>query len=892
MGRLFSTALVALLPLSLPCRGEIITVDPARRGDYSEIQPAIDAADEGDTVIVKAGEYIITEPILFSRTTKVLNLVVRSESGPEHTTIRMSGSPAEPLRASVVSFESGEPQTVILEGFTITGGSGIGDGGGQGGGVHCTESSPTLRNCWISGNSARRGGGIACLEFSSPRLVECQIVNNSTAPSEILGFGGGVFCKNGSAPILENSVISRNTSSSSGGGIYCSIGSSAVLNGCVVADNVALTMSGGGVACEESSPTFTDCTIERNTAFGGGGVDAVCARPNFINCTLRDNHAVEGGGARCNNAFPTFINCTFSGNSANFVGGLSCAADPSFCAYSGDTTVNNCIVWGNSGGSLAAFRDATITVSYSCIGLNPTSSGSRTLWYSEGIVFADGNLFEDPLFCGWEGDPDVYVDSSNTRLGDGTQASPYRELRSALSFSLGLRLDSPCIGAGEGGRNMGADNGLCAGDGGARRRIHLGEGRYQVKGLSLARGVSLFGADKEGTILEGTVLGLSTGAVLADVTVTGGTPTGGVVIRDGQSPELLRCVISGNWSWTGGGGVACLDGASPTLRDCQIIGNVAGTEDVPKYGGGVLCADFSSPTLINCVISENVGTSNGGAIYCRNECAPTLINCVLSGNRGRHGGAGFFHEGSLPEFVNCTITGNWVVSTGRGGGLFSLGAPVTLINSIVWNNRGGSIEDTTAVEATYSCIEGEKVMIGEGNINVDPLFIEDSDWEDSGTPQDFTDDVAVEGDSRLRPDSPCIDSGTLVESLAMDIEGIGRPCGAAYDMGAFESGGCAPPPPPPLHQAQFRRGDTNADAVINVSDGLLILRFLFLSGEAQPACEDAADADDSGTLDLSDAVQVFLFLFSPAVEQLAGPRSCGPDPTEDDLECGFFPDCG
>ena len=107
-------SVVAVLALSSPCCGETITVDLGGGGDHSEIQAAIDAAGEGDTVIVKAGEYVITEPILFSRTRRMVNLVVRSESGPENTTIRMSSAPADPLRASVIIFESREPETVVL----------------------------------------------------------------------------------------------------------------------------------------------------------------------------------------------------------------------------------------------------------------------------------------------------------------------------------------------------------------------------------------------------------------------------------------------------------------------------------------------------------------------------------------------------------------------------------------------------------------------------------------------------------------------------------------------------------------------------------------------------------------------------------------------------------
>jgi hypothetical protein len=86
-------------------------------------------------------------------------------------------------------------------------------------------------------------------------------------------------------------------------------------------------------------------------------------------------------------------------------------------------------------------------------------------------------------------------------------------------------------------------------------------------------------------------------------------------------------------------------------------------------------------------------------------------------------------------------------------------------------------------------------------------------------------------------------------------------------------------------EQQFRRGDSNADAKVDLSDPIFTLGFLFL-GTAKPACIDAADADDTGVLDLSDAVNIILFLFAGG-DPLAPPgtENCGIDPTADDLSC-------
>ena len=72
---------------------------------------------------------------------------------------------------------------------------------------------------------------------------------------------------------------------------------------------------------------------------------------------------------------------------------------------------------------------------------------------------------------------------------------------------------------------------------------------------------------------------------------------------------------------------------------------------------------------------------------------------------------------------------------------------------------------------------------------------------------------------------------------------------------------------------------------VDVSDGIRIVNRLFLS--AGPfACDDAADANDSGSIDLSDAIRVFGFLFQGEPPPLApGPFECGNDPTDDALHC-------
>ena len=102
-----------------------------------------------------------------------------------------------------------------------------------------------------------------------------------------------------------------------------------------------------------------------------------------------------------------------------------------------------------------------------------------------------------------------------------------------------------------------------------------------------------------------------------------------------------------------------------------------------------------------------------------------------------------------------------------------------------------------------------------------------------------------------------------------------------------------------IHELRtFRRGDVDVDGEILLTDGIFLLRFLFLGG-MPPACLDAADTNDSATavpgdsgIDVSDAVFLLNWLFLGFQAPLPpGPTQCGPDPTADNIDCNEFETC-
>ena len=83
----------------------------------------------------------------------------------------------------------------------------------------------------------------------------------------------------------------------------------------------------------------------------------------------------------------------------------------------------------------------------------------------------------------------------------------------------------------------------------------------------------------------------------------------------------------------------------------------------------------------------------------------------------------------------------------------------------------------------------------------------------------------------------------------------------------------------------FVRGDADDSGLIDITDAIAILHSLFLDGVAKVDCLDAIDVDDSGWLDLTDAVVTLEWLFrqGPARPVLSG--ECESDATDDDLGC-------
>ena len=390
--------------------GPVIDMPLLVPSEYPTIQAAIDSASDGETVFVAVGTYV--ENINYNGK----NIVVQGED--RETTI-IDGNQS----GSVVTFESGEDSTAELSGFTITNGGYIYDS--PSGGIFVKGASPTISSCLIINNNAypMDGGGIKCI--ASNIIIENSEISNNHGDS-----GGGILVCNSNINI-NNSSINNNSVESGGNG-----------SGIRVVPFLPPDQGGGSGL---SSINILNSEFINNVSNGGYGgaiftdnADSIIITGSYFSLNNSNQGAIyidEGILTITNSIFHdnqgSFCNDIYIENNSNAIIYNSTLINniesPSiFLHHNGSLTITNSILVNDLSHQIECYGDAgpnEIFVSFSNIqngqnGINTNGNGS--------IGWGEGNIDADPLFC-------------NPDSGDFTLAE-----------------NSPCVGTGEDGANMGA----------------------------------------------------------------------------------------------------------------------------------------------------------------------------------------------------------------------------------------------------------------------------------------------------------------------------------------------------------------------------------------------------------------------------------------------------
>ncbi len=362
-----------------------LTVALDGSGQYTTIQTAINASQNGDTVLIADGIY--TGPGNVDLDFGGRNITVTSQNGPATTIIDCQGT-----------------SSVNHRGFYL----------------HSGET-----NAVISG-----------LTIEDGYEINVTTVNGVTITS---GRGGGIFINDAGA-LIQNCVIKNNVASSGGGiSIVNSYSSGTVtLTNCTFSGNSATKYGGGGLENLNTSGTIavTNCTLTGNTAYGGGGVynqSRGSGTISLTNCMMAANTASLGGGCDNDSYNPSgsngpivLTNCTLTANTATAAPNASSGVY--ILTNNGSVDLTNCICYGDTGGE---------------VGNDASSTFNAVVNYCDvqGGYTGTGNINALPNFVSSSSPYDLHLQAGSPCLGAGTPSAALTTLDGQT------RPNPPSIGA-------------------------------------------------------------------------------------------------------------------------------------------------------------------------------------------------------------------------------------------------------------------------------------------------------------------------------------------------------------------------------------------------------------------------------------------------------------
>jgi hypothetical protein len=431
--------------------------------DYTTIQAAINAANNGDIVLVAEGTYYENINFMGKAITVASHFWQDNKERHIFKTIINGSQPVDPDHGSVVTFASGEDTNSVLCGFTITGGTGtlnINPGFPpirRGGGIFFAASGAKIIHNIVVNNKVENefwcfGGGLS----SGPPFIPTFIIleENVFRDNECNGFdaasGGGAAL--GSSGRIVNNVFDNNTiisidGSASGGGLevqsFPGGPNEVFVKGNVFTHNKALQQEGatywlggcgGGISIILTKGVIENNIIQHNkvsavnSSFSPGILfdfppDEVYFRNNIVSHNTYSGAGVcYGGGFAIWDGNPTIENNLFEKNDAT-LGGGGWIGD----AFSFAKIINNTIIKNHAdmkGGAIYT-KSAAPTVMNSILWNNHAPEGSE-IYVESGTI----DVTYSDVMGGWTGTGNI---NANPKL--------------ISLFSL-LNHNSPCIDAG------------------------------------------------------------------------------------------------------------------------------------------------------------------------------------------------------------------------------------------------------------------------------------------------------------------------------------------------------------------------------------------------------------------------------------------------------------
>ena len=578
--------LILLFFVTTLCWSALLEVDGYY---YTSIQPAIDDAVDGDTVLVHPGIYyenivIDHKDIYFGS----LFLTTNNRAYIHSTVIDGNNYGNCVIVEGIGNIDNLETHVV---GFTIQ--NGYAD---EGSGVWAFSSNPEIYHNKIRFNVAwDHGAGIAAHEGGSPKIYNNLIYNNSASE-----WGGGIHCHRCSTKIYNN-FLWGNQAGEMGGAI--SIDSLAnpvnstksdsiwIINNTIV-NNYAPV--GGGLAIWRNSAAYVlDNIFWGNDASGNNG-NQIALDGTYGSCHLIiDYNNIQGTasdifvGSGCSidygpgniNIYPGFIN--------------PYSTPPDYRLPYSSPCVNNGLP--------------------STVGWNIPSHCWDT---NPRIMFGNIDIGADEVgnidFIG----DNLYVNTgADSTDSDGSYFNPYATIQSAINHA-------------QNGQQIMLQSG-----------IYTGDGNYEID--PLGKSLTIVGEpDSNQTIIDLSAKynsrafhihsGEDSSLVISNLTIKNGYNDYGsaILIENNSSPLITDCEIYNCATDYDGGAIFISNCNSDTtrLRNISLHDNSAGGN------GAAIALDNSSALIANLTISQNTTSEDGGGIYAENGSNFKVINSIIWNN--------------------------------------------------------------------------------------------------------------------------------------------------------------------------------------------------------------------------------------------------------------------
>lgn len=242
---------------------------------------------------------------------------------------------------------------------------------------------------------------------------------------------------------------------------------------------------------------------------------------------------------------------------------------------------------------------------------------------------------------------------------------------------------------------------------------------------------------------------------------------GGIYLVSNTQSSIHNSIIKGNSADTGAG-IFLQDALDFSILNSKLVNNLQSVSSFSNGGGALYWNAGSSGLLANNLIANNTAYQ-GGAGYGMSTL--DFRNNTISNNRANYRGGAFYLNACSPSFLNTILWGNTAASGGPQLWLQTNSSDPEITYSDI---QGGT--------AAFGLSTGSYTGSYQNNLNANPLFVSPT----AGVGYSYD---ALEADFSLPETSPCVNTGnptTVYSSFPFDLGGFARLSGPIIDMGSYE----------------------------------------------------------------------------------------------------------